>query len=216
MERFLFLVSIHLGFLQQRLAAGPTTGHQSVSQQSMMRPISRRLKIPKSLAPVVGPASEEEPALRAWRDGKIAMISSALLCSGSSSSGWWLLPLLLALLGILGPRTARRSTAASHLEPVYRLPPIHPSSFNEREHCWTDYEKPSSFTLLLLELSRQASDWQHRPTEHCFLAVRSGAVHKQAAAADRVKHDNKFRPLAPFHSLCLLTTASRLWRSNQN
>ena len=53
-----FLSPSFLGFLQQRLAAGPSTGHQLVSQQSMMRPISRRLKIPKSLSPVLGPASE--------------------------------------------------------------------------------------------------------------------------------------------------------------
>ena len=53
-------------------------------------------------------------------------------------------------------------------------------------------------------------------TEHRFLAVWSGAVHKQASAAYRIKHDNKFRPLAPFNSLCLLTTASRLRRSNQS
>merc|ERR1712110_426356 len=88
----------------------------------------------------------------------------------------------------------------------------------ERASSWTDYEKPSS-ALLLLELARQASDRQHRPTaaaaEHCFLAVWSAAVHKQAAATDRVKHNDKFRPLALFHSLCLFTTASRLRRSNQ-
>ena len=116
-----FLSPSFLGFLQQRLAAGPSTGHQLVSQQSMMRPISRRLKIPKSLSP----ASEEEPALRAWRDGKIAMISSLLcfaLAAAVLAAGCrccWLCWESRAH----GPPA--RTTAASHLEPVYRLPPIH-------------------------------------------------------------------------------------------
>ena len=123
-----FLSPSFLGFLQQRLAAGPSTGHQLVSQQSMMRPISRRLKIPKSLSP----ASEEEPALRAWRDGKIAMISSALLCSGSSSSGCWL-PLLLALLGIQGPRTARPDHGSQSLGTCLQAAAHTPTSHSTRE-----------------------------------------------------------------------------------
>lgn len=111
-----------LVFLQQYFAAGPSTGHQSGSQQSMTSPISQETQnTKKSLSGcgfcVRGGSSAHGVTEKSrW---------FPLLCSASSSSGGWLL-LLLALLGILGPRTARRSTAASHLEPVYRLPPIYP------------------------------------------------------------------------------------------
>merc|ERR1712088_427449 len=57
---------------------------------------------------------------------------------------------------------------------------IHQSSFNEREHCWTDYENPSHYPRLFLELPRQTSDWQHRgAAEHRLLAVWAAPVHKQ-------------------------------------
>merc|ERR1712076_282203 len=49
---------------------------------------------------------------------------------------------------------------------------IHQSSFNEREHCWTDYENPSDYPRLFLELPRQTSDWQHRgAAEHRLLPI---------------------------------------------
>merc|ERR1712110_44271 len=102
----------------------------------------------------------------------------------------------------------------SHLEPVYRLPPIHQSSFNEREHCWTDYENPSHYPRLFLELPRQTSDWQHRGAAvHRLLAVWAASVHKQTFAADRVEHNNKLCPFPPLH---LLPTAPRLRRSNES
>merc|ERR1711936_884829 len=99
--------------------------------------------------------------------------------------------------------------AAAHLPAVIQ---------RERASSWTDYENPYP-ALLLLELARQASDRQHRPTaaaEHRFLAVWSAAVHQQASAADRVKHNDKLRSFASLHPLCLFTTAPRLWRSNQS
>merc|ERR1711884_351498 len=94
---------------------------------------------------------------------------------------------------------------------------IHPESFNEREHCWTDYESPSSPRRLQPEFPWPPPDWEHRAraADHCFLAVWSAAVHEPAAATDRVQHNNKLRPLPPFHPFGLFPTTSRLWRSNQ-
>merc|ERR1712038_125872 len=94
---------------------------------------------------------------------------------------------------------------------------IHPESFNEREHCWTDYESPPSPPGHQPEFPWPPPDWEHRAraAEHRFLAVWAAAVHEPAAAADRVQHNNKLRPLPAFHPFGLLPTASRLWRSNQ-
>merc|ERR1712061_232765 len=55
---------------------------------------------------------------------------------------------------------------------------IHPESFNEREHCWTDYESPSSPPGLQPEFPWPPPDWEHRAraAEHRFLAVWSAAA----------------------------------------
>merc|ERR1711963_888645 len=93
---------------------------------------------------------------------------------------------------------------------------IHPESFNEREHCWTDYESPSSPPGLQPEFPWPPPDREHRAraAEHRFLAVWSAAVYEPAAAADRVQHNNKLRALPAFHPFGLLPTTSRLWGSN--
>merc|ERR1711994_885123 len=83
---------------------------------------------------------------------------------------------------------------------------IHPESFNEREHCWTDYESPSSPPGLQPEFPWPPPDWEHRAR---------AAEHEPAAAADRVQHNNKLCPLPAFHPFCLLPTASSrqtFWR----